>query len=71
MSDFGLTNIKRGRPYFILSKLLPIIDVSIVTFMQKLDETDNRYNKSFPLWLIIVIIIGAKLVASPQIFPCI
>ena len=39
-------------------------DVSIVSFLQKLDETDNDYSKSFVFWLIITVIIYSTLIAS-------
>ena len=67
MSDFKLTNITKVKSNYPP----PITDVTIVTFMQKLDEIDNECNRSFPLWLIIVITIYSALVASPLELVCI
>ena len=48
-SDFKLTNIAKVKSNFILHKLPPVTDVSIVNFMEKLDKIDNEYNKSSTL----------------------
>ena len=53
---------------FFLSKLPPITDVPIVNFMTTLEEIDNEYNKTFPLWLTIIITVGSTLVAVPLVF---
>ena len=71
MFDFKLTILTKTESDYILSKMPQITDVQIVCFMCKLDEIDNAYNKSFLLWLIIVITICSILVASFLIFLCI
>ena len=49
MSDFGLTNLTESD--FYLSKLPPMTDVPIVSFMNTLEEIDNEYNEAF--WLLV------------------
>ena len=65
MSDFKLIKTESD---FILSKSLTISDVPMVSFMQMLEETTNKYNKSFPILLIIIITIYSTLDASPSSF---
>ena len=71
MSDFQLTNITEVQSHFILSKLSPINAVPIASFMEKLDEVNNEYDKSSLLWVTITITVIPVLGASPIIFICI
>ena len=48
MSDFKLTNIRKVKSDFILSKFLPINDELIFSVIQKLDTKDYECYKYFP-----------------------
>ena len=48
MSDLKLTIITKVKNDFILSKLPPIIDAPITSFIKTVDEVDNEYNKFIP-----------------------
>ena len=70
-SRFWLTNLNKMKCDCILGKLSPITYVPIVDFMQSLQKTpqnNSEYNKTSPLWLIIVITVCSILVVSPLIF---
>ena len=62
-----MSHFKPIKSQFIISKLPPIKNVPIIHVLDQLEETDNKYNKPYPLWLITIITISSKLVASPVI----
>ena len=65
MSESKFTVITKVIPDPILSKLPTITDAPIISIMEKLDEINNTYSKSFPHWLIIIITVSSTLVANP------
>ena len=71
MSNYKFTNLTKTKPNFGFSKLPPITNVPIFSFMKTLEETANEYSKSFVLWLIMAITLCSMLGASPLTFLCI
>ena len=55
MSDFGIHNLTKTKPTFVLKNLSPITDVHFVSFISTVVKIDSEYNKTFAHWLITVI----------------
>ena len=68
LSNPGLTNFTKLKSDFVLRKLPPRRDLAIVDFMNRSEDIDKDYNKSFAFWLIIVITLCSTVVSSPLIF---
>ena len=50
MSDFNVTNQTKVKSHFIINKISPIINVPLVCFLDELEDINNVYNKTLPLW---------------------
>ena len=47
--DLKLNNLTKEKSWFIITKLPPKGGLSIISFVDQLEEADNEYNKAFLL----------------------